>query len=281
MCLANLTDKPIQYGKQHKSYIIAYYSTKPGIIVPRSQTRWLIDQPDHALSAHRYHHDILEGEYAFTSPRVVGDPYHEAVIHKYLPRRLGAQVPKMWEEISSAIDDVWGVDTTQWKEIGVLDTLMQIIPRGVNRMLVGLPLCRNQDYISNMTKFAQACIMTSQFYLRYNPHWLQPVLGPLVTIPNNPYWRNTTKYTLPVIRERLANFKRKSEHESFEWEEPNDYISWHIDHATSDNRPDKLAPDIISRRLMAVNFAGIHTTSLSTTNCLFDLISSDLFKRLP
>ena len=184
-------------------------------------------------------------------------------------------MPEMWEEISSALDDVWGVDTTQWKEIGVLDSLMQIIPRGVNRMLVGLPLCRNEEYISNMTKFAQACIMTSQVYLRYIPQWLKPVLGPLVTIPNNRYWRNTTKYTIPLIKGRLVNFKRKSEDAGFEWEEPNDYISWHIEHATSENRQDELTPDIMSRRLMAVNFAGIHTTSLSTTNCLFDLISSD------
>ena len=235
----------------------------------------MLEQPDQVLSTSSYHYDVLEGSYGFTHPHILEDPYHEHVVHKYLPRRLGAMVPSMYGEVAKGFDDVWGMDTQKWKDVGVHDSLMLMIPRAVNRMLVGLPLCRNEDYLSNTAKFAMDVIATSSVYLRFTPQWLKPLLGPLITIPNRRHWRATTKYTLPIIEDRLAKHKRKQEDPDFKWKEPNDYISWQISIAMAENRQDELTPDMISRRLMPINFAAIHTTTLTITNCLFDLISSD------
>lgn len=234
---------------------------------------WLLDQPDNILSTSEYHHEALEGDYAFTHPHLIGDPYHEHVIHKYLPRRVGQMIPGMFEEIADSFDETWGMDTEKWRDIGVFDNLMVMIPRAVNRMLVGLPLCRNQDYLTNMAKFAMDVIAVSTVFLRFTPQFLKPIVGRIVAIPNHYHYSKTAKYTLPLIKERLANFKRKQEDPNFEWEEPNDYISWQIALASSENRQDELTPDMISRRLMPLNFAAIHTTTLTITNCLFDIIS--------
>ena len=181
----------------------------------------------------------------------------------------------MYEEIRDSFDETWGMDTKTWKEIGVFENLMVMIPRAVNRMLVGLPLCRNQDYLTNMAKFAMDVIAMSTVFLRFTPQFIKPLVGRLVSIPNRLHYRNTAKYTLPLIKERLANFKRKRENPCFEWEAPNDYISWQIELASSENRQDELTPGMISRRLMPLNFAAIHTTTLTITNCLFDIISCD------
>ncbi len=236
---------------------------------------WLLEQPDRILSASEFHYDILEGSYAFNDPHILRDPYHERVVHKFLPRRVGAVVPSMWEELSRAIDDTWGTDTETWKEIHVFDNLMTIIPRTVNHILVGSPLCRNKVYLANMAKFATAVVTASSLYLRFTPKWLKPLVGPLATIPNNRHYRTTAELTLPIIEERLANHKRKNEDPSFEWGEPNDFISWHIALAMAEDRQDELTPDRISGRLMPINFAAIHTTAMTTTHLLFDLISSD------
>ncbi len=226
---------------------------------------WLLEQPDRILSASEFHYDILEGSYAFSDPHILRDPYHERVVHKFLPRRVGAVVPSMWEELSEAIDDTWGTDTETWKEIHVFDNLMTSIPRTVNHILVGSPLCRNKVYLANMAKFATAVITASSLYLRFTPKWLKPLVGPLAAIPNNRHYRTTAELTLPIIEERLANHKRKKEDPSFEWEEPNDFISWHIALAMAEDRQDELTPDRISRRLMPINSAAIHTTAMTTT----------------
>ena len=233
-----------------------------------------MEQPDSILSTSASHYDTLEGEYLFTSPQILKDPYHEHVIHKFLPRRIAPMVPHLWDEVQVSMDQTWGLDTKTWKEIGIWENMMMIIPRLTNRMMIGLPICRNEDFLNSMTGFAMNVITYASLYLRLMPRFLRPILGPLVTMPNTRHWRNTTKYTLPIINERLANFKRKQEDPSFQWDEPNDYISWHISLATAEGRHDELTPDMISRRLMPLNFAAIHTTALTLTNVIFDLLSS-------
>ena len=172
------------------------------------------------------------------------------------------------------MDQTWGTDTKAWKEISVWENMMRIIPAISNRMLLGLPICRNEDLLENMAKFAMDVVSCASSYLRVTLRLLKPLVGPLVTIPNIRHWRDTTKYTLPIINERRANIKRKHEDPSVQWDEPNDYISWHIDLATAERRHDQLTPDMISRRLMPLNFAAIHTTALTMTTFIFDLISS-------
>lgn len=257
------------------AYIFPDFSGKPEIVIPRDQIPWLLEQPDNVLSVSEHHYDTLEGSYSFTHPQILKDPYHEHVVHKYLPRRLGQMIPSMFEEVSSGFDDIWGTDITTWKALCVHDSMMSLISRAVNRMIVGLPLCRNEDYLMNTGKFAMDVIFGVSVFLRFVPQFLKPVFGPLATLPNRYHYRNTAKYALPLIKERLSEFKRKQEHPEFEWEEPNDYLQWHISLAAAENRQDELTPDMISRRLMPISFAAIHTTTLTITNVLFDLVSSD------
>ena len=185
---------------------------------------WLIEQLDNVLSKSAFHSDSLEGDYCCTTPQILRDPYHEHVIHKYLPRRVASMVSDMWEEVEVAMDQTLGMDTKSWKEIGVLKNMIRIIPTITNRMMLGTNLSK-RGFLKNMGKFAMDVISCASLYLRLTPHFLKPVFGPLVTIPNNRHSRNTTKYTLPIINERLANIKRKKEDPSFHWDEPNDYIS--------------------------------------------------------
>ena len=268
-------DHSSQYGKKNMTYILTgIFTGKPEVVLPRSQMPWLLEQPENVLSTSAFHYDALAGDYAFTTPQILKDPYHEHVIHKYLPRRIAGLLPGIWEEIQVAIDKTWGMDPQSWKEIGIWENMLRIIPSFTNRMLVGLPLCRNEDYLTNMSKFAMDVVISSSFFLPLTPRFLKPLVGPLVTIPNTRRWRNTTKYTLPIINERLANLKRKEEDPSFQWDEPNDYLSWHIKLAMAEGRHDQLTPDMISRRLMPLNFAAIHTTAMTFTNIILDLLSS-------
>ncbi|KAL9631828.1 MAG: hypothetical protein Q9164_005681 [Protoblastenia rupestris] len=267
-------DQRPQYSKMDKSYILPDFSGKPEVVLPRSQLPWLLEQPDDILSTSAFHYDTLEGDYAFTHTKILKDPYHEHVVHKYLPRRLPALIPDLWDEVANGFDESWGTDTYSWKEIPVYDSVMFMISRAVNRMIVGLPLCRNEDFLSNMRSFAMD-IVTTGLILRFTPHWLRLIVGPMASIPNNMHYRKTAKYTVPLITERLENFRRKEKDPDYKWEAPNDYVSWSIILATAEGRKDELTVDMISRRLMPIEFASIHTTTIAVTNCLLDLMASE------
>lgn len=234
---------------------------------------WLLEHADNVLSVSEFHNDILEGRYGFTDAHLLKDPYHEHVIHRNLARRLGPIVPEIWDELQHAMDETWGVDTENWKDICIFENMMHVIARASNRMFLGLPLCRNEEYLRNMGYFAQD-VITTMVCLRFTPRILKPVIGPLFALPNSYHYRKTAKYTLPLIEERLDNMVKKDADPSYPWEAPNDYITWHIQQARAERKTRELSPTMIARRLMPLNFAAIHTTVFTATNALLDLLAS-------
>jgi cytochrome P450 len=124
-----------------------------------------------------------------------------------------------------------------------------------------------------MGSFAQD-VMTTCISLRFVPKLLEPIFGRLFALPNNYHHRQSAALHRPLIDERLANIRRKDTDPSFNWEEPNDYLTWHIRAAQAEGNERELEPEMISRRLLPINFAAIHTTVFTITNCFFDLLSS-------
>lgn len=242
--------------------------------------RWLLEHEDKQVSVQAAHYEILNGDYAFTDSYILKSLFHEHVLHKNLSRRLAALMPGTWDELGVSFDDSWGHDTKNWKEVVLFEDLMHTISRVSNRMFVGLPLCRNTSYLSAMKDFAGA-VMNTMVILRFTPSFLAPLLGPLASYPNRRAWQKARIHTLPTIKQRLHDYHlhttATSESEKSSLPHlPEDYITWHIRVALEENRPAiDLDPDMISRYLMPVNFAAIHTTTFTMTNLLFDLLGSD------
>lgn len=149
---------------------------------------------------------------------------------------------------------------------------MNVIARASNRVFVGLPLCRNEEYLKSVGAFAQD-VNTTFILLRFVPKILEPLLGRLITVPNNRHFLQASALHDPLVHERLANIAKKDANLDWDWEEPNDYLTWHIRLAQKENNLVELQPEMIGRRLMPINFGAIHTTVFTITNCLFDLLS--------
>lgn len=220
------------------------------------------------------HSDQLEGDYSFTHPYILKSLFHEHVIHRSLARRISPLIMDIWDEVTHSLDETWGVSTTEWRDIPVVGNMMTVIARVSNRMFVGLPLCRNPVYLKANSSFSKDVIV-GMTLLSFVPQFLKPIFGPLFTLPNRYHWSQTAKFTKPLIEQRKADMERAARDPTFKWEEPNDYISWHLRLAQAENKTLEQDTDMVSRFLMPIEFAAIHTTVFTITMMLFDLISSD------
>jgi cytochrome P450 len=246
-------------------------------VIPQSQMPWLLEQPDSVLSSSAAHYDSLHGEYSFVKPSILKDAYHDHVIHKNLARNLNAVIPELDDEIRYALDDLCGLDTENFTQMDILEGfMMKIIPPVTNRMLVGLPLCRNQDFLNNVLGYTMD-VIRGLILLALVPKLLHPVIGPIHGLgAKYHYWR-TRKYTRPLVQKRLDDMRRKNagDSEYKDWKEPNDYITWSIRTATAEGRQDELDPGRIAIRIMPLNFASIHTTAMTGQGVLLDVLSAD------
>jgi cytochrome P450 len=255
--------KLLQYDKNGLPCILPNL-TGEGVLLPSSLVSWVGSKPETVLAVRSEHRDILEAEY--TIPRsMLNDRVgaFEEAARKFLTRKLNAVLPEMLEELNTSLEQYWGTDTDNWSEINVFDTCEKIMAHAINRMLVGLPLCRNNEYLSVAQRFTNA-IGLSALLIRTLPRFLKPILGPLIAFPCHYHYYCSLKFLKPLIDSRLV---KKDKYK----EAPNDLIEFMIENETSSNSTSKCNSETIRSRVLCLNFAGIHTSTFTMTNVLLSL----------
>ena len=97
---------------------------------------------DDVLDVKKLHAEMIEADYVFQYSYTIHNPIHGDVIRRDLNRQLGSLTPAIMTELEDTFKGSWGVDTEQWKEIRVFETITRIITRVTNHVLVGQPLCK-------------------------------------------------------------------------------------------------------------------------------------------
>ncbi|KAI8933191.1 hypothetical protein NX059_009829 [Plenodomus lindquistii] len=266
-----------KYGKNNRVFVLpATLGMQAEIVMPRGQLNWMFDQPDNVLSVSEAHYDSLWGDYSFVSPAILKDPYHEHVIHKNLIRHLNAIIPEVEEEVPFAVANVFGTDTENWTRMETLQLFMKMVPILTNRMLLGRSLCRERPYLNAVLGFTED-VIRNQALLSMVPRALSWLVGPVLGLMNWWHYRQSSVFTLPMIKKRIADFEKKAagDPEYATWAPPNDYITWSYRTAMAEGRIDETQPDRLAQRILPLNFAAIHTTSLTGLDTMTSILNSD------
>lgn len=265
-----------KYNRRGSIFVLPATLGMPAeIIVPQSQMSWMLDQPDHVLSTSEAHYDLLLGDYSFVDPIILKDPYHEHVIHKNLIRNLNAILPELEDEVPHAVGEIYGMDTEQWKTLDTMESFMKMIPGLTNRMLLGESVCRERKFLDAVLGFTMDCVRT-QMAMFITPNAVQPIVGRVLGLASNYHYWLSSRYTLPMIRQRISDIEKKDagDAEYKDWKEPRDFITWSYRTAKVEGRPDEMQPDRIAQRIMPINFASIHTTSLTAYETMVNILSA-------
>ncbi|KAF8521433.1 cytochrome P450 [Hysterangium stoloniferum] len=230
------------------------------ILSGRKYIEELARAPDDVLS---FRAAVQEDIFAkhLLGPTILTNPYHFELIRVNLTRNMGSLFADMKEEMVLACEDNIPV-TDGWTKIPAYPAITQIVTRASNRIFVGAPLCRNPEYVNISIKYTLDVAMGRETLSRV-PEFLRGIAGKLLT--NVPKAIDIAqKHLGPVIAERQKNI---DEH-GFEYpDKPNDFLSWIMDVAQGQER----TPRKLTNRILALNFAAIHTTSLSFMHVLYHL----------
>ncbi|KAI5118160.1 hypothetical protein M0805_005782 [Coniferiporia weirii] len=189
--------------------------------------------------------------------------YHQAIIRSQLTRSLGARFEDIKDELTSSFEELIPAKGNEWIAIPALQTVRQIVCRTSNRLLVGLPLCRNQDYVDLNISFTIDVSVTA---LRISkiPVLLRPIFGALITKTPQSI-RRGLKHLGPVFDAR----RRELEEHGEDWaDKPADMITWLLEDAPED---EKCSNTELTKRMLVINFAAIHTSSNTFTHALYYL----------
>ncbi|KAM6503707.1 Cytochrome P450 [Amanita muscaria] len=225
----------------------------------------LIDEirrsPDDVLSSHGAMKEMMYSELTL-GPEHVEDPFHIEIVKKPLTKNIGARVADIQDEIVTAFEHYIPATENEWTRITAYPTIIDIVCRASNRMFVGLPLCRDPDWME-LTKAFTMDIAKSVLFLDIVPPALRPFAAPLIrSIPNG--IKRGTKHLEPLIKER---FEQEAKYGEDRPERPNDIVTWMLE-VTKDRQ--RSVRDLVIAVLLT-NFAAIHTSSMAFTYTMYEL----------
>ncbi|KAF5360893.1 hypothetical protein D9756_004514 [Leucocoprinus leucothites] len=208
------------------------------------------------LSFHQGAVESLRFDYTIKS-NIESSVYHLKIMRTKLVS-FAPYCDVIHDECVAALDDLIPTKGQAWTSVPLWKTLERVVARMSNRVFVGLPLCRNDDYLDLCIGFARN-VMGAASLTNLVPKILRPIIGPLLS-PYEKHKKLCLKYIGPIIRERI---KLKEE----EGVMPDDLVTWLIEEAQGEDAK----VENLGMRILFVNFASIHTTSMVMSHVLFDL----------
>ncbi|KAK5942138.1 hypothetical protein PMZ80_006092 [Knufia obscura] len=242
------------------------------VVIPPNESEWLFEQTDSAVSDTVNLNNELQAEATIGEPFMVHAPTVRGIITRDLTKNLSALTSDIFDELSTAVDEAWGIDTQEWKEVNPFTTLLGIIARTSNRAYVGPQLCRNEKLIHSALSYS-ATLFPCSIAIRHVPQPLRPLVSPLITIYNQYHRRTISNIIKPEVERRLAELNIHHSDPEKPSQPRNDFLQWLIEAALKSNNPYDLKPHIITQRMIILQFVTMYPISNSATDALYDIIS--------
>ncbi|KAI6022896.1 hypothetical protein PISMIDRAFT_672792 [Pisolithus microcarpus 441] len=223
---------------------------------------------DRELSLVEASNDFLNVNHLMGS-EVNANPYHISVTRVQLARSLAPYYPDMRDEIFAAFDELLDLKDNEWKSVLAVKTVREIVCRASNRVFVGLPLCRDPEWIEIASRFT-IDLATDGITLTMFPKFLVPFVSRI--LPNAPTSvKRATKLLDSTVKERFRCMRERGD----EWsDKPNDILQWLIDEK-QDFTTKQLTP-----RILLTNLVAILSPTSTFTQALYYLAAYPQYVRL-
>ncbi|KAI0059974.1 cytochrome P450 [Artomyces pyxidatus] len=259
----------------HELLAEGYEKYKPGLFKIAMWNRWfvmatgqeLVDDigkaPEDVLSMRHAMHYFFQTAFTMGS-QCTRDPYHIPIIRSQLTRKIASVYNVVHEEVVAAFSSAIPIEGSEWTRLFPQKTVERIICRTSNRVYVGGPACFDENYQELNIEFATNVMRLARKINKF-PKILHPIVGPFVSKLSSQL-RRQTRYLEPIVEERLRQLRENGD----AWEKPNDMLMWLMEAA----KGDELSTRNLARRIFAVNFASIHTSSKTFIYVLYELAAN-------
>ncbi|CAM1504814.1 Fc.00g024050.m01.CDS01 [Cosmosporella sp. VM-42] len=271
-CEALFRDAYLNYSKKGIPVVVPGLGFRTEIIMPQSSMRWVLSQPDELLDVAHAFADVDQVRWSLGHEKIVVDAWQGLIVKTDMNRVLENICAAMNNELGLVFDEQFGTDTEHWKEVELFPTIQIIVAQAASRFTVGMPLCRDKEYLQTALSINQRLIMNAGV-TGACPHFLRPVVGRIFEFSVLTYLKKMKKWFLPLYKQRLETLKHDRDDPNYE--EPQDQLQMMLRFAEKERPHELHDEELILRRLAANNFGSMHQTALQVTNLILNVLGSD------
>ncbi|CAK4008142.1 P450 monooxygenase [Lecanosticta acicola] len=257
-----------EHSSRHLPFALSQFNSEPILLLPASYVPELISKSDEEVSLPLVA-EYNTAAYYTGDQHIVRNPLHVDLVKQHLTRKLPSLTQDVAAELSLGFEEQWQTDPGNWTSVRLYSSCMKIVSRGANRVFCGQDLCRNPEFLEHSRRYTEA-VFGAAAVINLFPLWARTVVAPIATYAMRRELEACKRIALPVIAERL-----RSTHVADSQRDANsDALQWLIEDCIERGDSSELDPTFICRRLLRLNMAAIHTTSISITITLLDVYSS-------
>lgn len=203
---------------------------------------------DEELSSDDAFEEFIQKRYTLSSSFRTEQIIH--AVRNTLTRNIAAKFGEIRDEIVVAFGDCLPADIEHdWVPVVPLVAMREIIGRVSNRLFVGLPLCRNAEWLELTIDFAVHAFGNAEKIKKW-PALCKSVVGWWYS-PYPKAYRTARRLIGKEVEERLRAFNEG------EKDLPNDLITWIIEGMPEKDRN----VETVTMGIIVVNLGAIHTSS--------------------
>lgn len=110
------------------------------VIMPASAIRWMQSQPNNVLSTQHAVVEVDVGVYNIGAKYFL-ENWPTTLVKREMNNILENIAASLDDELKFSFDSRFGINTEEWRELNVLETVKLIVAQGSSRAVMGLPLC--------------------------------------------------------------------------------------------------------------------------------------------
>lgn len=150
------------------------------VVLPPSMLH-LLNKSRDELSSFNALLDNAQFQYLIPDKDVWSNTIHFNIVRKELaPKNMGPLASIMDEEWDYAFQTCWG-NSKEGKVVNAWDSMVRIISHTALRIMVGLPGCRDENYLQQSRLYANA-VLVDAFFINCLPPVIRPVAGRLIAL---------------------------------------------------------------------------------------------------
>ncbi|KAL9084933.1 MAG: hypothetical protein Q9159_004977 [Coniocarpon cinnabarinum] len=254
--------------KEHKNAIFTLPSLdRTSIVLPPRFLQEIKELPSSIGNNSQATSDFFIGRWTTLDYDIFGHATIDAIKTQYITK-IGSQIEPASNEAAYAFHKHFGT-YPDWTPVAVQPRILQLVSQMVARTVIGSDVCRNSDWTSAVTDYAQN-IFQAAVFLKLLPDIMHPFAA--VFLPY--FWRirrcrrAIKKLAAPIIHEKVA-WKRDDPKSWKAHLKDDEAIA--VDWLVETSPPQESTVAMMAHRLTGVSFGASHTTSNTITNALMDL----------
>ncbi|KAL4925061.1 cytochrome P450 [Aspergillus undulatus] len=262
------------HSESDQPFILPSLDRGPVVILPLKQVKPTYGLPETIVDAHNTQNETIQTKWTIWDQEIAeNSKLHINVIRNQMTRNLGHLVPVLAGEIAFALKRSWGAGT-QWKELVIWDSCLEMIAGAGNAAFCGYPLCRDAQFLEGVKQHGLS-VFAGATVINAAPKPFKHLVGGAVRLLCYYYSQRAARRCLPLVKERLEHTARLRLDTAYPWDPPKDALQWIIDECYTSGQPQQLAPERVAQRLLLLNVISLHSTSFTLQNVILDLASTD------